>query len=92
LAAYCTDGSAMRAVVATTVTWILSRFAFWIGYHRGAKHRGAGMTGMVQNLLVLLYVSARFGYDLAGAPGAAAPLVVVALIEVFLVKATRSPD
>lgn len=31
LAAYSPDGSSMRVVLATTVVWIVSRFAFWIG-------------------------------------------------------------
>lgn len=36
LAAYCADGAEMRAVVATTVVWIVARVAFWLGYHRSA--------------------------------------------------------
>jgi hypothetical protein len=40
LAAYSPDGSAMRAVLATTTVWIMARFAFWVGYHRGAAMRG----------------------------------------------------
>jgi uncharacterized MAPEG superfamily protein len=39
LAAYSPDGSAMRAVVATTVVWIVARAAFWLGYHRSAALR-----------------------------------------------------
>jgi hypothetical protein len=35
LAFYCDDGRSMHAVVATTVVWIATRFAFWIGYHYG---------------------------------------------------------
>lgn len=88
LAVYCADGRAMRVVVAATVTWILSRFAFWIGYHRGSQYRIVGVAGMVQSLLVLLYVCARFGYDLAGTPGAAALLVAFGLIELYLVSVT----
>ncbi|MFL9911838.1 MAPEG family protein [Paraburkholderia sp. RL17-337-BIB-A] len=48
LAAYCLDGSSMRAIVATTVAWIAARVAFWLGYHRraaqrcAARARGAG--------------------------------------------------
>src|SRR5215472_1802407 len=42
LAAYSPDGAAMRAVLATTVVWMLARFAFWIGYHRSAAMRGLG--------------------------------------------------
>ncbi|MGE4452589.1 MAPEG family protein [Castellaniella sp.] len=36
LAAYCADGAEMRAVVVTTVVWIVARVAFWLGYHRSA--------------------------------------------------------
>ncbi|MFM0134210.1 hypothetical protein [Paraburkholderia sediminicola] len=43
LAAYCPDGSSMRAVVATTVVRIVARAAFWLGYHRSAaRARGPG--------------------------------------------------
>jgi hypothetical protein len=56
LAAYSPDGSAMRAVLATTIVWILARFAFWIGYHRSAAMRGLGVLGMALSMIVLLYV------------------------------------
>jgi uncharacterized MAPEG superfamily protein len=46
LAVYSPDGSAMRAVVATTAVWILARFAFWVGYHQSAAMRGLGAPGM----------------------------------------------
>jgi hypothetical protein len=90
LAFYCSDGRAMRAVVATTVVWIVARAAFWIGYHRGPQYRTWGAPGMVQSMLVLLYVCARFGYDVAGVAGAIAPLVLFGCIEAYLVHATRS--
>jgi MAPEG family protein len=69
LAAFLSTGEAMRAVVATTVVWILSRFAFWIGYHRSAAMRGLGAPGMAMAMIVLLYVVARIGSDLAGTAG-----------------------
>jgi hypothetical protein len=72
LAYYCPDGIAMRAVVATTLVWIAGRFAFWIGYHRGALHRAAGAPGMMLGIAMLLYVGARFGDEVAGWPGAVA--------------------
>src|SRR5580692_4478330 len=34
LAAYCANGSQMRAVAATTLVWIVARIAFWVGYHQ----------------------------------------------------------
>ena len=36
LTAYSPTGESMRAVVATTVVWVFSRLAFWIGYHHSA--------------------------------------------------------
>jgi uncharacterized MAPEG superfamily protein len=91
LSVYCSDGRSMRAVVATTVVWIVSRAAFWIGYHRGSEYRSVGLTGMVQSMLVLLYDCGRFGYDVAGIAGAAAPLILFGGIEAYLVYATRRP-
>ena len=74
LAAYLDSGSAMRIVVATTIVWILNRFAFWIGYHRSAAMRGLGAPSMAISLIVLLYVVARIGDDLGGTPGLEAVL------------------
>jgi hypothetical protein len=89
LAFYCSDGHSMRAVAATTVVWIATRFAFWIGYHYGSQHRAIGAPGMMQSMLVLLYVCARIGYEIAGPAGAIAPLVVFGCVEAFLVRTTR---
>ncbi|HUZ67227.1 MAG TPA: MAPEG family protein [Beijerinckiaceae bacterium] len=89
LAFYCSDGRSMRAVVATTVVWIATRFAFWIGYHYGSQHRAVGAPGMMQSMLVLLYVCARFGFEIAGPVGALTPLVLFGCIEAFLVRATK---
>ena len=82
----------MRAVFAATAVWILSRFAFWIGYRQGAQFRGAGLVGMMQSMLVLIYVCVRFGYELAGLPGAIAPAAVFACIEAYLIYESRSPS
>lgn len=90
LAFYCSDGTTMRAVVATTVTWIVGRAGFWIGYHYGALYRAIGAPGMAQSMIVLLYVCARFGHDVAGPAGAIAPLVLFGGIEAYLFYATRS--
>jgi hypothetical protein len=89
LAAYSSDGSAMRAVLATTVVWVLARFAFWIGYHRSAAMRGLGAPGMALSMIALLYVSGRIGYEVGGFVGAAMPVVAFLAIEVFLFRATR---
>ena len=74
LAAYCPDGASMRAVPATTLVWILARFAFWIGYHQSAAMRGLGAPGMALSMIVLLYVASRFGFEIAGTAGAIVPI------------------
>jgi hypothetical protein len=89
LAADCPNGGAMRAVVATTVVWILARFAFWLGYHRSAAMRGLGAPGMAASMIVLLYVVARFGYGIAGIAGAATPIALFLAIEAALFWTTR---
>lgn len=91
LAFYCSNGTAMRAVVATTVTWIVGRAGFWIGYHYGSNYRAIGAPGMAQSMIVLLYVCVRFGHQVAGSAGAIAPLVLFGGIEAYLFYATRSP-
>jgi hypothetical protein len=89
LAYYCDSGAAMRAVIATTLVWIAGRFAFWIGYHQGALHRAAGAPSMVLGMLMLLYVAARFGHELAGWTGAILLLVLFAAGEAILVATTK---
>ncbi|HEX3412806.1 MAG TPA: MAPEG family protein [Stellaceae bacterium] len=89
LAAYCPDGSAMRAVLATSVVWILARFAFWIGYHRSAAMRGLGAPGMALSMIVLLYVAGRIGYEVGGFVAAAVPVMIFIAIEIFLFRSTR---
>ena len=49
-------GEAMRSVTASTVVWVLGRWAFWAGYHRSAAMRGLGAPSMLLGLLMLLYV------------------------------------
>ncbi len=89
LAYYCDSGEAMRAVVATTLVWIAARLAFWIGYHHGALHRAAGAPGMMLGMVMLLYVGARFGYELAGWTGAIALLALFAAGEVIVTLTTK---
>jgi uncharacterized MAPEG superfamily protein len=89
LAAYCSDGASMRAVLATAFVWILARFAFWIGYHQSAAMRGLGAPGMALSMIVLLYVASRFGYEIAGPVGAVVPIAFFLVIEGFLFWATR---
>ena len=89
LAAYCPDGASMRAVVATTVVWIVARAAFWLGYHRSAAMRGLGAPGMALSMIVLLYVTSRFGHEIAGTVGAIVPLAMFFAVEAVLFWGTR---
>jgi uncharacterized MAPEG superfamily protein len=89
LAAYCADGATMRAVVATTVVWIVARIAFWLGYHRSAALRGLGAPGMAASMIVLLYVASRFGREIAGTVGAIVPAAAFFAVEAVLFWGTR---
>jgi hypothetical protein len=89
LAAYASGGSGMRAVLATTIVWILGRYAFWIGYHRSAALRGLGAPGMMASMLVLLYVVWRIGDELAGTVGGAALIGAFLAVELVLFRTTR---
>ena len=89
LAAYSETGGEMRAVIATTVVWIAFRFAFWIGYHKSAAMRGLGAPGMVVALLMLLYLCARVGGDVAGNAGAIAVVGLFLILEAVLFWGTR---
>lgn len=91
LAAYLTDGSAMRAVPAVTIIWILNRFGFWIGYHRSAAMRGLGAPSMAVSLIIMLYVTARIGHDLAGTAGSVVLIGAYLGIEAILFWSTRPP-
>lgn len=91
LAAYLTNGAAMRAVVAVTIIWILNRFAFWIGYHRSAAMRSLGAPSIAVSLLVLLYLTARIGHDVAGTAGSIALIGAYLGIEAMLFWSTRGP-
>ena len=89
LAAYLDSSGAMRIVIATTVVWILNRFAFWIGYHRSAAMRGLGAPSMAMSLIILLYVVARIGDDLGGTPGTVVLLGFYFALEAVLFWKTR---
>lgn len=89
LAAYLDSGSAMRIVIATTVIWILNRFAFWIGYHRSAAMRGLGAPSMAVSLIMLLYVAGRIGLDIAGTAGALVVIGLYLALEAVLFLKTR---
>jgi hypothetical protein len=89
LAAYLDSGSAMRMVVASTIVWVLNRFAFWIGYHRSAAMRGLGAPSMLIGLVMLLYVVARIGGDVAGTLGIIIAIALFLALEAVLFLKTR---
>jgi hypothetical protein len=89
LAAYLESGEAMRAIPATTIVWTLNRYAFWIGYHRSAALRGLGAPSMAIGLIMLIYVAARIGNELAGTAGAAAFIGLFLAVEAVLFWRTR---
>jgi uncharacterized MAPEG superfamily protein len=84
LAVYCTNGRSMRAIPATAIVWIIARIAFWIGYHHSAAQRGIGAPGMALAMLVLLYVCARFGFEIAGIGGAVTIVLLFLAAEAVL--------
>jgi hypothetical protein len=90
LAAYLTSSEAMRALPATTVVWVLKRFGVWIGYNPSAPQRGQGAPSMAIGLIVLLYVAARVGSDVAGSIGGAIVILAFLALEAVLFWKTRS--
>ncbi|MBO9581795.1 MAG: MAPEG family protein [Sphingobium sp.] len=89
LAIYAPDGDAMRAVTASTASWIATRLVFWIGYHRSAALRALGAWSLLVSQIMLLYVGFRIGGDMAGPIGAWAILGAVLLFEAALFWLTR---
>ncbi|HVU29525.1 MAG TPA: hypothetical protein VHE36_03910 [Sphingomicrobium sp.] len=89
LAAYLGTAEALRALPATTIVWVLNRFAFWLGYHRSAALRGLGAPSMAIGLIMLIYVAARIGMDIAGAGGAVAIVGLYLALEAVLFWKTR---
>jgi hypothetical protein len=78
------DARGLNAVAATACVWILARFAFWIGYHRGPRFRSIGAPGMAQSMIVLIYVCARFANQDFGTAGYALVLGGFAVLEAVL--------
>jgi hypothetical protein len=81
-----------KLLVIITVVWILARWAFWIGYHRSPLLRGLGAPGMIQSMVVLLYVAYRFGADAYGSAVGIALLLIFAMIEAFLFWVVKQPS
>ncbi|HEX3422490.1 MAG TPA: hypothetical protein VHS33_03695 [Sphingomicrobium sp.] len=89
LAVYLPTGEAMRAVPATTIVWVLNRFAFWVGYHISSAMRALGAASMAMSLIMLLYVTARIGDDFDGPAGAAILVLLFLALEGLLFWKTR---
>ena len=75
-----------------SIVWVLARWAFWIAYHFSPLLRGLGAPGMVQSMMVLLYVTWRWGNDVYGMPAAIGLIVVFVAIETFLFWAVKRPS
>ena len=73
-----------KILVIVTIVWVFARWAFWIGYHKDPLLRGFGAPGMLQSMVVLLYVAYRFGSDAYGQTAGIALLVIFAIIEAIL--------
>ncbi|HKU93576.1 MAG TPA: MAPEG family protein, partial [Sphingomicrobium sp.] len=73
-----------KILVIVTIVWVLARWAFWIGYHRSPLLRGVGAPGMLQSMIVLLYVAYRFGTDSYGSAAGNALLAAFAILEAIL--------
>jgi hypothetical protein len=80
-----------RLLIIVTIVWIVARWAFWIGYHRGPLLRAVGAPGMLQSMIVLLYVGFRFGMDSYGQAAAIGLVVVFAVIEALLFWSVTRP-
>ena len=73
-----------RLLVIVTIVWVLARWAFWIGYHKDPLWRAIGAPGMLQSILVLLYVAWRFGRDSYGSAAGIALVIAFLAIEAIL--------
>jgi hypothetical protein len=80
LAAYASP----RILVIVTIVWVVMRGAFWIGYHKSPLLRGLGAPGMMQSMIVLLYVAYRTGLGAFGQAAGIALLIIFAGIEAVL--------
>jgi hypothetical protein len=70
------------------VVWARRASSLWIGHHQSAAIRGLGAPEMALSMVVLHYVASRFGYELAGLPGAIARSAAFRAIEGALIYAT----
>ena len=61
LAAALATPAALRAVTASTVTWVVLRWSFWAGYHVHPMYRAGGQFSLVQSHLILCFVAYQLG-------------------------------
>jgi hypothetical protein len=80
-----------KVLVIVTIVWVATRWAFWIGYHKSPLMRGLGAPGMLQSMIVLLYVGYRFGADTYGVAAGIATVAVFFVIEALLFWAVTRP-
>ena len=81
-----------QVLIIVTIVWVLTRWAFWIGYHKSPLLRGLGAPGMLQSMLVILYVAYRFGSEAYCKSAGIALLVLFAVIEAILFWAVKRPS
>jgi len=80
-----------RILVIVTIVWVAARWAFWIGYHFSPLLRGLGAPGMLQSMIVLLYVAWRWAGDSFGLPAGIMLVVLFLGMEAFLFWAVKRP-
>ena len=81
-----------RLLVIVTIVWVLARWAFWIGYHRSPLLRGLGAPGMMQSMIVLLYVAYRWIGDAYGQTAGIAVVGIFLVTEAYLFWAVKRPS
>lgn len=80
-----------RILIIVTIVWVVMRWAFWIGYHRSPLLRGIGAPGMLQSMIVLLYVAYRFAADSYGVWAGFWLIAAFLAMEALLFWAVKRP-
>lgn len=80
-----------RLLVILAIVWVIERWAFWIGYHFSPLLRGLGAPGMLQSMIVLLYVAYRWGGDSFGHAAGIALVALFLVIEAILFWGVKRP-
>lgn len=83
-------GGDPRLILAATLNWIVSRWMFWAGYQRASRYRALGISGMIQNMIVLGYAGYQLIERAFGMGAAVCVLAAFALAEgVLTLRAWR---